>query len=150
MANASPKLTAEDRLEIIDLLARYARNLDARDSTALSRTFAPDGAMSSPRTGAIRGREAIRATVEQVTADWGMQVRHQSSLPVIEGDADRCYVRSYTQVLVQTPEGPCAVSEVVDYQDTCVKQNGAWYFQERKVTRVLQDAILQARVDGAR
>src|SRR5438445_642651 len=70
VADSGP-LTVEDRLDIMDLLARYGACIDSHDGVAYAALFAPDGVRrifpNSPgkadRT--QKGREAIRADIQK-------------------------------------------------------------------------------------
>ena len=139
----SDALTVEDRLNIMDLLARYAACIDAHDGVAYAALFAPDGVRrifpNSPgkanRT--QRGREAIRADIQKAVDNWVSEVRHFTGQPIIEGNTNRCTVRSYCTVMVQMPDGPCAIEQVAEYRDICIKIDGRWLFAERAIHGLL-------------
>jgi hypothetical protein len=46
-------------------------------------------------------------------------------------------VRSYCEVVVQVPSAPCAIAQVAEYVDTCVKVDGRWFFAERVINGLL-------------
>jgi hypothetical protein len=131
------KLSVEDRLDIMELLVRYGRTLDAKDAAGYAGLFAPDAV----RVGGARtqhGRAEIQADIQQTMDNWKVTIRHFLGPAVIEGgDGNRCTVRSYVQEMVDVPEGPCYVSQLAEYQDICVKLEGQWYFQERKIVKML-------------
>jgi hypothetical protein len=65
-------------------------------------------------------------------------VRHFLAPPIIGGDAERATARSYCQVIVQPPDGPCAIDLVAEYEDVCVKIDGEWLFEERIIRELLE------------
>lgn len=106
MASPGP-LTTDDRLAICDLFARYGRALDNRDLDAYVATFAPDGALDSIRRGRVEGREAIRASLQEIIQEVNAaNYVHFSNHPVIEGDSERCTVRSYAQTSAAMQTAP--------------------------------------------
>jgi hypothetical protein len=64
-------------------------------------------------------------------------LRHVTGPPIIDGDAARCTARSLCQVVEQTADGRCVISQVAEYHDTCVKVDGHWRFEEKVVRTVL-------------
>ena len=130
-------LSVADRLEIMELLARYTWSLDARDADAFAATFAPTGVWQ-PSTGT--GGTGPAAIAEAFAARMGGQtrkLRHIGTAPIIEGDAERCHVRSLCQVVVEVPGEPCITTQVAEYHDTCVKVNDRWLFERKVVDTVL-------------
>jgi uncharacterized protein (TIGR02246 family) len=133
------KLSVEDRLDIMELLVRYGRTLDTKDAAGYASLFAPD-AVRVTNNGAKtqHGRAEIQADIQQSIDGWRTTIRHFLGPALIEGgDGNTATVRSYVQEMVDVPEGPCYVSQVAEYQDVCVKLDGQWYFQERKIVKML-------------
>ena len=133
------KLSVEDRLDIMELLVRYGRTLDTKDAAGYASLFAPD-AVRVTNNGAKtqHGRAEIQADIQQSIDNWRTTIRHFLGPALIEGgDGNTATVRSYVQEMVDVPEGPCYVSQVAEYQDVCVKLDGQWYFQERKIVKML-------------
>jgi uncharacterized protein (TIGR02246 family) len=136
MAEPGP-LSVADRLEIMELLARYTWSLDARDAAAFAATFAPHGVWQ-PSTGiGGKGPDAICAAFDQRIGRQSTKLRHISGAPIIEGTAERCVVRSLCQVVAEAPGGACATTQVAEYHDACVKVNGRWLFEHKVVKTVL-------------
>jgi uncharacterized protein (TIGR02246 family) len=136
MPEAGP-LSIADRLEIMELLVRYTWSLDARDANAFAATFAPQGVWQ-PSTGTGgEGPDAIRAAFDARMGHQSGKLRHLSGAPIIEGNAERCRVRSLCQVVAEAPGGPCATTQVAEYHDTCVKVDGRWLFEHKLVKTVL-------------
>jgi uncharacterized protein (TIGR02246 family) len=138
------KLSAEDRLDIMELMVRYGRTLDTKDAAGYAALFAPD-AVRVTGNGTQHGRAEIQADIQKSIDGWRTTIRHFMAPPIIEGgDGNTCSVRSYVQEMVDVPEGPCYVSQVAEYQDVLVKLDGEWFFKERKIVKMLDghaDAI---------
>ncbi len=133
------KLSVEDRLDIMELIVRYGRTLDTKDAAGYAALFAPD-AVRVTNNGAKtqHGRAEIQADIQASMDRWNATIRHFLASPLITGgDGNRATVRSYVQEMVDVHEGPCYVSQVAEYQDTCVKLDGQWFFQERKIVKML-------------
>ncbi len=137
---AAHAFTIDDRFAVLDLLAGYGRAIDARDAAAYAALFAPDGLRiddDGSRRLTQHGREAIQAEIQRTFDSWTAKVRHFMALPLIEGDHDRCTVSTYVQEIVELPNGPCAISQVAEYRDICVKLDGQWLFQQRAIVLML-------------
>ena len=78
-------LTAEDRMEMIELVGRYNHAIDRRDAEAWADTFTEDGRFHAPPNHDIRGREALIAFIESFGSPGG---QHWTTNFLIEGDDD--------------------------------------------------------------
>jgi uncharacterized protein (TIGR02246 family) len=146
------KLSLEARLEIMELLARYARAVDTGDLDAYVNAFAPDGVLFSKH----HGHEQIRAFMGQVMRDGragpmangDVVFRHFVGQPVIDWDGSTATVHSYLLWINLGPNPP--ISAAAEYRDTCVEVDGRWVFQTRDFTRVAgvlpaMETLLQAQ-----
>ena len=132
-------LTQDDWVAIAELGARYAHAMDAKNAEAYAACFAPDGVLVSMRGGRAEGRAAIQASVQTIFDNWETGFRHFPGPPVLGGNAQRCTVRSYSQVLRRDPERRTIIEMVMDYYDTCVKLDGQWLLAERINTLAFGD-----------
>lgn len=142
MADSAP-LTTQDRLDLAELAARYARALDTHDAKAYAANFAPDGSFGASNDEPVRGREAIRALIERLTPTWPVPIRHLAGKPIVEGNGERASMSSYSMVMMELPTG-AEISSVVLYTDECVKIDGKWLFQRRSNETVLGRSVNQA------
>src|SRR5205085_5103778 len=126
-----------DRLDIMDLIARYASTLDAGDLDGYVNNFAPDGVLFERH----QGREQIREYVAMLMregragplANGDVAYRHFVGSPTINvgGSSDRANVHSYLLWINMGSEPP--VSSAAEYIDECVKIDGEWLFASRKL-----------------
>ena len=136
----STRLTAEDRLDIIDLIARYAYTLDSGDLDGYVNNFAPDGVLFEQH----KGRDQIRAYVASLMRqgragplpNGDVAYRHFTGSPVIDGDGDgdRATVHSYLLWVNMGTDQP--VSSAGQYIDEVVKLDGRWFFKSRTLKRL--------------
>jgi uncharacterized protein (TIGR02246 family) len=132
-------LTAEDRLDILDLIARYARTLDSGDLDGYVNNFAPDGVLFDRQ----HGREAIREYVGKLMQEGragplpsgDVAYRHFAQSATIDAEsATRANVHSYLLWVFMGDEPP--VRAAAEYLDVVEKIDGQWYFKSRSIRRV--------------
>ena len=121
-------LTAEDRLAIQDLVARYNHAIDGGDPADWAGTFASDGTFES-RGEVHAGTDALlafaRGFQERMSG-----ARHWNNNLIIEGDGDDARTSCYLMLW----RGGKVVSEA-KYVDTLRRVDGQWRFTSRKVVR---------------
>jgi hypothetical protein len=138
MTASAARLSADDRLDIMDLIARYAHTLDSGDLDGYVSNFAPDGILFEQH----RGREAIRAYVAMLMQQGragplpsgDVARRHFVGAPTIDGQDGHASVHSYLLWVNMGADPP--VSAAAEYFDQCVKLDGRWYFQSRVLHRL--------------
>jgi uncharacterized protein (TIGR02246 family) len=122
-------LSVADRLDILDLAARYNHAIDSGDAETWAATFTPDGVFETAR-GATTGTAAL-AEFAATFAERMPGTRHWNSNHVVEGDGDEATHRCYLQ-LVRTGEQPGIIS-TARYEDHLRRVDGAWRFTHRTV-----------------
>jgi hypothetical protein len=132
MANTTT-LSTDDRLGIIDLLARYARCLDSGDLEGYVQNFAPAGVLFGAHVGHAQIREYVRQIIARREADPSRRM-HFVGIPVIDGNAERATAHSYLLWIQTGAESP--ISAAAEYVDSLVKLNGRWVFESRALTRL--------------
>lgn len=60
-------ITAEDRVQMTELMGRYNQALDARDSEAWAETFTEDGVLDPGDGNEIQGRSALKARLDSMS-----------------------------------------------------------------------------------
>ncbi|NOW47974.1 hypothetical protein FHW96_004158 [Novosphingobium sp. SG751A] len=130
-------LSVEDRLDIQELLARYAWTFDSGDVEGFVACFTPDAilcedAFEEPD---IWGGEAgIRAMAEFFFSRPSFPGRqHHVSQILIEGEGERASVRSFCFVTDNKGEPPYHLRFAGRYDDIVVRCDGRWRFAERLI-----------------
>ena len=142
MAGPAP-LTAQDRLDVINLVASYAAYLDTADLDGYVDNFAPGGVIEHS-AGRCEGQAEIRAWVGGLLGarrpgDTSSPYRHVLGIPLIEGDGERCSARTYV-LIPQQRDGELTLPMVLTYVDSCVKLDGRWRFAKR----IIQPGLVSA------
>jgi hypothetical protein len=132
------RMTAEDRLAVIDLIVSYGYYLDAGDIDGYVDNFTPDGILAGAN-GRRQGREAIRERVYHLLAlgEVGpaapMRMRHIFGIPSVHGDSERCEAATYVMIPGYDAEGRIAFPLIGVYKDAIVKHEGRWRFAVRTI-----------------
>jgi hypothetical protein len=142
MPGSQPEeLTAQDRVDVAELLASYSRCLDTGDVDGYVNLFASDGVLdgqAGPRSGhaAIRRiAEAMAAAAVKPGATLGQ--RHFAGQPVIEGNRQVCQVHSYFLLIRQSASGEPSIRAMGEYVDACTRTEGRWVFARREIRLLL-------------
>jgi len=144
-------LSAEDREQIRDTVARYAWALDTGDIEGFVECFTPDGVLvwdSFATPGEWQGAENLRAFVTFLVAlptTAGRQ--HHVSNIVIEGDAQEARVKAYVSVIVRQPEGGSHPVTVLGWYDDTFRRGEQGWKIARRVIRDWSGPVL-ARLAG--
>ena len=119
-----------DRLDILDLTARYNHAIDSGDGEGWAQTFTPDGVFKS-----ARGEIVGRADLAKFATDWfaGSEDtrRHWVCNQIVEVDGDVATQRAYLQ-LVRSGSEPTILS-TARYEDRLVRGDSGWPFVQRHV-----------------
>jgi len=127
-------LTADDRLALFDLYARYAWAYDCGDAEAYADTFIANGVLADENGLRAKGRPAIAEAIKTFFAMRDPNVwQHHNDHLHIEGDGEQCTIHSYWAVLErrQRTDGGYGVMGLGWYISRCQKVDGVWLFAER-------------------
>lgn len=138
-------LTAADRADIHELLARYAWSLDTADVDGFVACFTPDAELvwdvfETP--GIWRGHAALRRFIAYFRArpeSAGRQ--HHVGNVIITPTAAGASVRSYVLVALGSEDGPHRLHVMGYYEDTCTRVGDGWRLS-RRVIRDWRGAVL--------
>ena len=135
-------MTADDRLDIFDLFARYAWAYDCSDAEAYAETFAPDGILRGDQIN-VTGREAIREAIKHFFEMRGASLwQHHNNHLKMDGNAHECTVWSYWVVLEHhRVDDRYGVGRLGHHYSHCVKLDGQWYFKERAFSLDLTEGL---------
>ena len=117
-------LSAEDRLEMIELVSRYNHAIDGRDAVGWADTFTRDGTFVIEGVQEFHGRDELIGMVEAMPPAGH---RHWTSNFVIEGEGDRATMDLDLTLL----DGPKVVS-TGRYLNDLVRVDGRWLFERRR------------------
>jgi hypothetical protein len=132
------RISAADRLDIIELMARYAWAYDTSNAAALADTFTADGVLEIFGRVAISSPEMVPGfleTARQMRGDHAWQ--HLTDHHIFRDyDGKACTVYSYYLM----PQGDATggngtVRAMGYYVSHCVRQGGSWRFARRSVHR---------------
>jgi hypothetical protein len=119
-------LSVEDRLDILDLMARYSHAQDEGDVEAFIACYVADPVLDVTYK-TVEGAAALREFAEYFAAKPGRPGwQHHITSSVIDGDSERCTVKSHLLFIVRDPQEGSKVSGHATYYDDCLKQDGRW------------------------
>lgn len=133
------KVAVEDRLEIQDLLYRYAYALDVGDEDDLLAVFVDEPVLESAVTGNKVGLDHVRAISLRAREKRHIyRLRHMISNFQITGDADQASVTAYfaefiTWIESSRPYPSTELQFVGHYDCDVVKIGGEWRIARRAV-----------------
>jgi 3-phenylpropionate/cinnamic acid dioxygenase small subunit len=134
-----------DRIEIDDLLTRYAKAIDSKDYELLDTCFIPDADVDYVSSGGIAGKyPEVRAWLEKALAIFPVTV-HSLSNSEIELDGDRARGRTLVTnpMLTRDGEGNQSIFTVYAYyEDDLVRTGEGWRIARRFEQQVLLDGNL--------
>ena len=132
----SPSLEArlkqlEDKEQITQLLIDYGRHLDSRDLAAYASLFATDGEWVGG-FGTVKGRTEIKSFMEK---SLGTGPNRNNSFHImsnfaitVKGDTATAWSR---WTFVTPGANGATIAQAGRYDDTFVRENGAWKFKKR-------------------
>lgn len=134
-------LSAQDRLEILDLYARYNVLVDSRDHDWVE-VFTDDGALEAARS--FAGRDELHGFIDSLIerGDDGPVVatRHWNNNILLTddpADPDRVHGRcDFIRVGRVVDTGQFGVVSLGAYVDTIVRIDGRWRFELRRASSV--------------
>ncbi|KAB7755433.1 nuclear transport factor 2 family protein [Mycolicibacterium mucogenicum] len=121
---------AADKLEITELLYRYAELIDAGDFDGVGKLLGRGNFMG------VAGAEAIAALFAKTTRRFPEhgntpRTRHLVLNPIVELDGDTARARSTFCVVQQTDTVPLQPIVVGRYADVFARDEAGWHFTER-------------------
>ncbi|MES2169178.1 MAG: nuclear transport factor 2 family protein [Actinomycetota bacterium] len=138
MSSAST-MTADDRLDILDLYARQSHAIDGGDSLGWARTFAANGRFESPTfrltaTGYEQLEQFAKSSNDAALAR-GEHLRHWIDAVVMTRvDELNAHAEAYLMIIATSIEGS-RIDRSVRVIDDLVKTNGEWLLASRTVVR---------------
>lgn len=118
-------LSAQDRVEMMQLVARYNHAADAGDAEAWADTFTADGVFKKDHAPEVVGREAL---VRMVRERDPHNARHWTLDFIIEGDGDRATMQADFALLCEN-----RIEFTGRYVNQLAKVDGVWKFARREL-----------------
>ena len=153
---------ADDRVEIIEALARYARALESRDGETLATLFAPEGKVEvfsrfgseeyESRHVNVNGRDQIRAMLANGTMPPGRGMSYMTTDHIVEITVDVARLQAQFLVIssVANPrpdggwpsgaelmQGSLSLVMIGHYESLLRKSGGQWLFTRHRVKHSL-------------
>lgn len=119
-------LSAEDRVEMVQLVARYNHAADAGNAEAWAETFTRDGVFKKDDAPEVVGRAAL---VQLIQKRDPRNARHWTLGIIIEGDGDHATMQADFALLCEN-----RIEFTGRYQNVLTKADGAWKFARRELT----------------
>jgi 3-phenylpropionate/cinnamic acid dioxygenase small subunit len=136
-------LSMEDRAELHDLYARYCFTFDRGEADAWADTFTPDGRFLLPKPPEIVGTDELRAFAENREQEKpGM--KHLMNNILVEDTPDGASGEAYFLVFRIGPDELFRLRVFGHYEDTFVKEDGAWKIATRKADFHLAPELFDA------
>lgn len=123
-------IAADDRFEILDVIARYNRAADDKDVEGTVALYTPDGFISGDFKAGPG--ESFGAELSAIFAMEQTLKRHVSVNPIFEHSGDGVAVHSLL-VVVEGERAP-AVGATARIHDEFVRYQGEWRLRSHKVT----------------
>ncbi len=137
--NLRPELL--DKVEIQEVLSRYANAVDARDWDALERVFVPGSVVDFTNNGGIR--DTYPAIVDYLRESLSIfaAVQHYMTNVVIDVDGDRATARNYvfTQMITLGDGDESILSDGGFYDSTFVRTPDGWRLESYVASLVWLD-----------
>ncbi len=123
------ELTALDKLEIMELAARFEMSLDKEDVKNYLATFAEDGALQG-FWGIAKGKEELSQGFYAMLDSFARGKRHCSSNAIVQGNSDEATMESYLTVVNRKDLNRAGSAFV---KDRVRKIDGKWYLVLRQI-----------------
>lgn len=130
-------MSLSDKLEVTELLYRYAELIDAGDFDGVGQLLGR-ATFGGPASGSVAGEQAIAKLFAHTTRrfpDHGnrTRTRHLVLNPIVDVEGAQATSRSTFVVVQNTDTVPLQPIVVGRYADVFARDEHGWYFTERKV-----------------
>ena len=124
------KLTAEDKLDIIELTATFDNALDSEEVDKYMTVWAEDGELSG-FWGSTKGRDNLKDQFSELLEGFARGRRHVLTNHEIKSDGDKVTMYCYLTVFNRADT---TMAGTGTFNDTLVKVDGKWLFQKRELS----------------
>jgi len=147
------RMTADqigDRIEINDLLVRYAAAIDAKDYNLLDTCFTPDAKVDYTSSAGIAGTyPEARAWLEKALAMFSMTLHYVTNSTVtLDGDSARATTYVFNPMRMKNADGSASYFTVgAYYHDRLVRTQDGWRIAERREELAFMEGSLPAGLE---
>ena len=135
------------RVEVADVLVRYATGIDRRDWTAFRSCFAADCEADYGDIGRWHSAEEITTWMREVHDQCG-HTMHRITNVVVDPSARGVAARSYVDAIVLGPDNQTGARSAGFYDDELVPSDDGWKIARRRFTMVLLQSVPDGRAIG--
>ncbi len=136
-------LQADDRLDLMDLYARYSSRFDEGDADGWAALFTENGVFDIVGTGRpYEGREALAKFLGRIRQQ-SPGIRHFVSNMAFQPSGDGA-VGEAAVIVLRFGTGQLRMLNVGGYRDELVRADGGWRFKRRAFTSWLDPDLLDA------
>lgn len=142
---SASSFTAQDHLDVMNVIATYATCIDSGDIDGWVNTFHSDALLDS-LSGPANGHDELRTWVKRLIDNGTVgsepaTMRHFVGLPLVQGEnGERARAQTLCVILDYDPDNRIRVPLVGSYEDTMVKKDGEWRIQKRIIRGDLRAA----------
>ena len=125
----------DPRLDISDLLVRYATGIDRRDWPLFRTVFTDDCELDYGEIGTWKGVDAVTDFMEQTHAMAG-RTMHRLTNQAITVGGDKASARTYVDAVIMFGGNQAGVNALGFYDDEIVRTPEGWRIARRRFTQV--------------
>jgi 3-phenylpropionate/cinnamic acid dioxygenase small subunit len=133
------QLDAATRLDIADVVMRYATAIDTRDWQLFRTAFTADCVCDYGEIGRWQGLDEFATFMEQIHNRCGFSLHRLSNIVLTQDDSD-VRSRSYVDALVLNPDNESGTRIAGYYDDRLVATPDGWRIAERTCTTIFLSA----------
>ena len=130
--NRTTTTSAEDRLALVELVARWSHAADERDTAAVRRLLTDDAEIHVPDSPATQGADAVATRATAAPANQQLR-RHVRNTVIDELTDDNASTRSYYLLTTSIDGGRPTTLATGVYTDRMRRTADGWRISERRV-----------------
>jgi hypothetical protein len=144
---AQDEISAQDRLDILDLLGRYFFAVDSGDAEGVVASFAPGGAVRYDSGERYEGADGLRRFAAKAIGGAETCGRMHLNFPLFfRRDGEAVILSSYLGAAHwRPPTPPQAFGSLRYIEDRCVTIDGAWRILERSISLWNSETVQRRR-----
>ncbi len=136
----TPVLEPVDRLDIADVLVRYATGVDRRDWVLFRTCFTADCVADYGEIGVWHGADEITAWMTEAHLGAGHTL-HRITNPAVVATEGGASARCYVDAIVMGADNLSGVRAVGFYDDELIRTDHGWQIHHRRFTSVFFQGI---------